>query len=111
MVYSVDSSLHGFGIVKSTWNVEDVKLVGRVAEKMRYKLDGEQARWSALSAAGFSLDEFGKIHHDAGYHATDSADNRMWIVNSDFPEVPPRLLAKSNWKHVIATVGTSKMTF
>ena len=56
MVYSVDSSLHGFGIVKSIWEEDDVKAVGRVPERMRYKLDGEQARWCALSAAGFKLD-------------------------------------------------------
>ena len=38
VVYSVDASLSGYGIVKSKWSLADVRRVGRVGERSRYKL-------------------------------------------------------------------------
>jgi hypothetical protein len=48
VVYSVDASLSGYGIVKSKWALSDVRQVGRVDERSRYKLGATNARSSAL---------------------------------------------------------------
>jgi hypothetical protein len=55
LVYSVDASLEGYGIVQSHWHIDHVKSVGRVPERTRYRLNADSARWCALSAAGFRL--------------------------------------------------------
>jgi hypothetical protein len=52
-VFSVDASLSGYGVVKALWDIEDVRTVGRVSERSRYKLGGTQARAHAMHSAGF----------------------------------------------------------
>ncbi len=57
-VTSSDASLSGFGIVSSTWSMEDVAEIGRCQERSRFKkLGSHSARDPALTNAGFVRDE------------------------------------------------------
>ena len=63
-VYACDSSLTGFGIQSAVWDSETVAQVGRVKEKSRWRLGAESARHKSLEAAGYLLDDRGKIEKD-----------------------------------------------
>jgi hypothetical protein len=105
-VFSVDASLSGYGIVKSIWDLGDVREVGRTSERSRFRLGGVSARSAALNSAGFVLNEFGKISKDQfGYPIqmpVTLQDEDKWVLNSDFPEVPARLLQDNLWQNVAA---------
>ena len=101
LVYCVDASLTGYGIVQSRWDAQNLKKVGRVSERTRYRLNGEAARWSALSAAGFRLNDLGKIEYPLNF-----VNEEVWEKNSDFPEVPWELWGQTSWTHVMAGAWT-----
>jgi hypothetical protein len=98
VVYSVGASLSGYGIVKSKWSLADVRRVGRVDERSRYKLGATSARSSALHLAGFVLDEEGNLVKSGNSYLRVPADlmqdtnAQRWEANLEFPEVPPALL-------------------
>jgi hypothetical protein len=109
MVFSVDASLHGFGISSSIWDREDVAAVGRIREKTRWKLGAEKARQHAIQAAGFAMNADGKLARDTEGHAIrvpreilDSEFAERWEVAPDFQEVPSHLLADNLWKNVMS---------
>jgi hypothetical protein len=108
VVYSVDASLSGYGIVKSKWSLADVRRVGRVDERSRYKLGATIARSSALHLAGFVLDEEGNLVKSGNSYLRVPADlmqdinAQRWEANLELPEVPPALLQGHKWQSVMA---------
>ena len=65
-VFAVDSSLTGFGIASSDWPLQDVKDVGRVGERGRFRFWGVGARSHSFQVAGFAVNADGKITMDDG---------------------------------------------
>ena len=69
------------------WSQEDVKNVGSVSERSRFKKESHSARESALCAAGL-------VRKGAGWVATEDVelDDGDWSLNKKFDEVPWPLL-------------------
>ena len=102
-VFSVDASLSGYGVVKPLWGVEDVRAVGRVSERSRYKLGGTQARAHATHAAGVALGYSGKlVVNDLGDPLLKDSVDTDWIVNQDSPEAPSHMLHQSRWANIFS---------
>ena len=103
LVYAVDSSLTGFGVVKSRWTVDDVRQVGRVGERSRYRLGPTAARPHALQLGGFVVGDDGRlIHTDDGFlrvpaDMLDEIEGLKCERNADFAEVPSRLQKPDLW--------------
>ena len=97
-VTATDSSMQGFGVVSSYWEVDDVASVGRELERSRFKKLGmHSARDSALTAAGFIKDEATQEWR-AGWATSDEYLTRSgWALNREFKEVPGRLLRADDW--------------
>ena len=106
-VMMVDASSKGFSIEKSVWSYSEVSGVGRVREKGRYRLGGEQARSHALALGGFVLGDGGELLRDSEGQLVrvpndvkDEIAALKYSKNSSFPEVPSYLLAASRWQTV-----------
>ena len=105
VLYRMDASLTGYGTVKSVWGINDVRDVGRVPERARYRIGAESARASALHCGGFLLNENGKVakdNHDEYFRVPadimDGISARRWVPDPEFPEVPPQ----TSWREQVA---------
>ena len=97
-VAASDSSLGGFGVVSSIWQLEDVSEVGRQLERGRFKRIGSHsARESALTSAGFVRDEVTREWKAGWLDDDDYLQLSGWGLNKSFKEVPGRLLSKDLW--------------
>jgi hypothetical protein len=84
--------------LKSKWSLADVRWVGRVDERCRYKLGATNARSSALHLAGFVLDDEGNLVKSGNSYLRVPADlmqdinAQRWEANLEFPEKKPTAL-------------------
>ena len=106
-VYAYDASLEGFSIQSATWDQQQVRAVGLRKEKTRWKLGAEKARQKSLEAAGYLLDENGKLERNGagGYVKIDASSlselhSDRWAPDENFVEVPSHLLNPVLWKRV-----------
>jgi hypothetical protein len=103
-VYACDSSMGGFGVLRSEWGPE---LAGKVGRTKGWKRGAENARERSLEAAGFALDAEGRLEKDEhGDYIRLDGDLMEKIRNSkleadpSFPEVPAKLLEPNLWQRV-----------
>ena len=79
-----------------------------MAERRRYKLGAAQARQHALAAAGYMLNDEGKLIVGAdGKHVRVPRVDMMnieslrWSADPGFPEVPAEVLARYRWQTLV----------
>ena len=106
-VFAVDSSLTGFGIASSDWSLQDVKDVGRVGERGRFRFLGVGARSHAFQVAGFAVNTDGKIMmDDAGKPVpldTAELDQALSLDWEKDPDILKSLL--TFWRHQNGTMS------
>ena len=104
-VYAFDSSLHGWGVVKSVRSRREIMGVCRVREKDRFKKEAStRAREHALTGdAAPVFDEHEGLWVGSAYAALSSGFK--WLRDDSFPEVPRELyggdwieVAKGPWR-------------
>ena len=95
-----DASEDGYGICIGTWPTGETAKAGRNPERARFrKLGGAGARQHYFEQAGLAIDEEGE------WNAVDDGEGEKvvaWSSESDFAEVPVRLLAGELWRPVVA---------
>ena len=102
-VYAVDASLYGFGLAVSDWSPDEVAKVARTPERRRWKLSAEPARTAALHAAGFKVDDGGRLLRDEAGRPERLAKEEeeylkslRWSADRTFDEVLASLLAEKD---------------
>ena len=96
VVLASDAALQGWAVGSSWWSVDDVRRVGRVSERTRFRTeDMVGAREHSLTAAGFVLDSTTRK-----WKLRSDSDECVYDTD-DFPEVPSHLLASAKWKSLV----------
>ena len=98
LVCSSDASTTGYGVCTAFWDLEDVKRVGRVKERSRFRrASGHSARESSLTAAGFVRDDITGQWQSGEIDAQTYLNLSGWQLDENFDEVPARLLRRALW--------------
>lgn len=100
-VTSSDASPWGYGAVEATWDIGDVKDVGRELEKSRFAKGGPEARSYAFQVWAFLE---GREDREEALRELDG-DEGSPVASGSFKEVPTPLLEGHTWKVVDAVVG------
>ena len=99
VAYMVDASLTGYGIQSADLGSQIVGDIGRVKERSRWRLGAEQARARSLEAAGYALNEDGKLEKDEDGalikldpDLLEQIHRDRWAPSDQFPEIPAKCL-------------------